>query len=115
CDDTDFSIRVAGANRSSTRAPRPGGARVHFAWTHGERNMSTYIQQWVLNGSNKTPEALAARQAFFDALVLRKSDQLRFDQSIYWTSVHGSWLHEDGVNQAAKAEAEGNLELAARI
>lgn len=77
---------------------------------------STYIQQWLVNGSNQTPEALEARRRVYEALVERKAHQLRFDQALYWASVHGSWLNECGAqSQLTKAQDDGKHELAARI
>lgn len=77
---------------------------------------TTYIQDWLLNGSNQSPEALAARRQLYQALVQRKADQRRFDQSLYWASVHGSWLDEPGsLSQLEKAQAEGKHELVARM
>lgn len=78
--------------------------------------MTTYIQQWIVAGSNHSPEALTARRQVFEALLQRRQDQLRFDQALYWASVHGSWLNEFGAQQQlTKAEAEGKHELHARI
>lgn len=77
---------------------------------------STYIHQWLVTGSNQEPAALAARRHLFDTLVQRKADQLRFDQALYWASVHGSWLNEFGSQtQLTKAQGEGKHELVARI
>jgi hypothetical protein len=78
--------------------------------------MTTYIQQWIVAGSDHSPEALTARRQVYEALLQRKVDQLRFDQALYFASVHGSWLNEFGSqSQLTKAEADGKHELVARI